>query len=274
MTSYGSGLREVLAKGAHACCGRMTVLAVSDGNRWDHRCDSLETLMVYRWSLSGQRCFLRVSKGDAITEFSLFPTHVGVYRGNIRVSGREYSLPHARGGVPSPGKSFPCDCASSPRTWGCTGYGLRPGVGVGLFPTHVGVYRRVGRFPVGPSPLPHARGGVPRPRRSCEVNYDSSPRTWGCTDLAIERALLAELFPTHVGVYRRVGRFPDGPSPLPHARGGVPGVSMKVVSTGTSSPRTWGCTDVGGLPLDIGRLFPTHVGVYRAPATRLDRVPP
>ena len=80
MRSYGSGLREVLEKGAHVCCGRMTALAVSDGNRWGHRCDSLGILTVCHWSLSDQRGYLRVSKGDGVTEFSLVPTHVGVYR--------------------------------------------------------------------------------------------------------------------------------------------------------------------------------------------------
>ena len=191
MTSYGSGLREVLAKGAHACCGRMTVLAVSDGNRWDHRCDSLETLMVYRWSLSGQRCFLRVSKGDAITEFSLFPTHVGVYRSKLLLAKRYLPLPHARGGVPQRLTLYIGGPDSSPRTWGCTESGQILSVRLRLFPTHVGVYRlrsaprRWGRS------LPHARGGVPSYGLHPLMRRISSPRTWGCTEA--EKVLRGEL---------------------------------------------------------------------------------
>ena len=208
MTSYGSGLREVLAKGAHACCGRMTVLAVSDGNRWDHRCDSLETLMVYRWSLSGQRCFLRVSKGDAITEFSLFPTHVGVYRCPMPCPKACLTLPHARGGVPleaPPGQEIP---ASSPRTWGCTATAHPLHRRPGLFPTHVGVYRvRANPFRA-TAPLPHARGGVPVTVCAPALGSVSSPRTWGCTDGWVDFLTALLLFPTHVGVYR--GR--EGPA--------------------------------------------------------------
>ncbi len=38
-----------------------------------------------------------------------------------------------------------------------------------------------------------------------------SPRTWGCTEIEAAMVVLRQLFPTHVGVYRKakVGPFPS-----------------------------------------------------------------
>ena len=90
----------------------------------------------------------------------------------------------------------------------------------------------------------------------------SSPRMWGCSQAGLRRDRHTNVFPTHVGV------FPDFPWPetfrwsLPHACGGVPSGSRDAGTSGTSSPRMWGCSVAQIEDADLLVVFPTHVGVF------------
>ena len=112
----------------------------------------------------------------------------------------------------------------------------------GVFPTHVGV------FPGGPTStasrfrLPHACGGVSYYRNEVGLWITSSPRMWGCFLWGEAHLLLAQVFPTHVGVFLVLLRVHRGQKGLPHACGGVS------ISTCTSP--------------DSAMVFPTHVGVF------------
>ncbi len=92
---------------------------------------------------------------------------------------------------------------SSPRTWGWTDSTVMLHLVMALFPTHVGVDRRITRCGSLRSSLPHARGGGPSPYRSIYLTHASSPRTWGWTIKLINLLLVSCLFPTHVGVDRQ-----------------------------------------------------------------------
>ena len=92
-----------------------------------------------------------------------------------------------------------------------------------------------------------------------------------------------EVFPTHVGVFlspgqaqarpgsvfpTHVGVFPSGRSTsipttrLPHARGGVSVRGGHPLHDLESSPRTWGCFRSCMISGRVGKVFPTHVGVF------------
>ena len=176
------------------------------------------------------------------TEFSLFPTHVGVYRRPPTATLGRSTIPHARGGVPKGRHLYRQGADYSPRTWGCTGLLRGRNVLGDLFPTHVGVYRRGVSRVAGWQAIPHARGGVPRELEGAGRKKGYSPRTWGCTGEASREASVRLLFPTHVGVYRTIRRTRGSRRPIPHARGGVPRTSLPKLLQTHYSPRTWGCT--------------------------------
>ena len=74
----------------------------------------------------------------------IVPTHVGVYREGGPAMTFPERCPHARGGVPSTSEPSTTGSSLSPRTWGCTGPGLRQWGSLRVVPTHVGVYRPSG----------------------------------------------------------------------------------------------------------------------------------
>ena len=89
----------------------------------------------------------------------------------------------------------------SPRTWGCTLQGnLKPSSAT-VFPTHVGVYLAEKLEKDLFEGFPHARGGVPYMFHPFEKPSPFSPRTWGCTVKGVGSGPIAQVFPTHVGVY-------------------------------------------------------------------------
>ena len=110
-------------------------------------------------------------------------------------------LPHARGGVSRQAWRLARACGSSPRTWGCfsRGYGAQEAVTV--FPTHVGVFPTVVLCATYKQGLPHARGGVSCNKTGTGGANKSSPRTWGCFYGFPVYRQIAQVFPTHVGVF-------------------------------------------------------------------------
>ena len=90
---------------------------------------------------------------------------------------------------------------SSPRTWGC--------------------FYHFGAIYFGHVSLPHARGGVSKDWTPRYALSESSPRTWGCFRVDDKLDRVADVFPTHVGVFLYLERMGNGGQSLPHARGGV-----------------------------------------------------
>ena len=131
---------------------------------------------------------------------------------------------------------------SSPRTWGCF-LSCGPAQAAGsVFPTHVGVFPYPGVLKLTNSGLPHARGGVSLLWKQKSRSIRSSPRTWGCFRKRSSISCRANVFPTHVGVFRRDSFQTGLELRLPHARGGVSSESTFLV------------------PWEA--VFPTHVGVF------------
>ena len=90
----------------------------------------------------------------------VFPTPVGVFLMESRISLPPLSLPHARGGVSGSSKRPRKRNGSSPRPWGCFPRRLRRGLRLAVFPTPVGVFLKLSWKLKMFQCLPHARGGV------------------------------------------------------------------------------------------------------------------
>ena len=135
-------------------------------------------------------------------------------------------------------------------------------LGLGVFPTPVGVFLAPEKKGVPCERLPHARGGVSKTPLSGPLELSSSPRPWGCFLLTLSPRLARQVFPTPVGVFLhpdpKLGHRPC----LPHARGGVSCAGPRLRGRRLSSPRPWGC--FGGIHPRCGRqcVFPTPVGVF------------
>ena len=151
----------------------------------------------------------------------------------------------------------------SPRTWGCTVKQKTCLTKSVVFPTHVGVYRKINKifntqrkfsprtwgctdrgraFSVDKMGFPHARGGVPACGSLASFLNKFSPRTWGCTGRRCVLCKPEHVFPTHVGVYLTMVFIHIPVQSFPHARGGVPQDMLMILSCQQFSPRTWGCT--------------------------------
>ena len=173
---------------------------------------------------------------------------------------------------------------SSPRTWGCFCVRVSALIVKSVFPTHVGVFLEVAFSRRRMSGLPHARGGVSAASSSLFPVRPSSPRTWGCFRVQALMLCSLDVFPTHVGVFRRAAHrgldmpvFPTHvevfPVPLPkfmvkvclpHARGGVSRSGRACPVLALSSPRTWGGAPSRGCPR---KPLPHSWGFSRLPLT-------
>ena len=110
---------------------------------------------------------------------------------------------------------------SSPRPWGCFCFRLNFQPDDLVFPTPVGVFPP----PAGGGGLgwglPHARGGVSQVHQVFQLDFESSPRPWGCFPEWADLPGAKEVFPTPVGVFPAIRSGASCVRSLPHARGGV-----------------------------------------------------
>ena len=171
-------------------------------------------------------------------------------------------LPHARGGVSSLTRFSITALVSSPRPWGCFSLPFSAYKPVLVFPTPVGVFRTKVGQPLFGNSLPHARGGVSRPRLRPLCRVRSSPRPWGCFRSCALPSTGRSVFPTPVGVFLAAS-VRDWPcASLPHARGGVSSMRGTRSRGATSSPRPWGCFFYARHAVTGSYVFPTPVGVF------------
>ncbi len=193
----------------------------------------------------------------------VFPTHVGMDRGRVARLEAPGGIPHARGDGPAKKSAIGWRSRYSPRTWGWTEAGIHCGGLRGVFPTHVGM-DRVRPNPLSRTPrIPHARGDGPIRVRSCFTLTSYSPRTWGWTAARIADRKRSYVFPTHVGMDRRMWKSPRARWGIPHARGDGPPAQSWRSSAFSYSPRTWGWTVSYAVLVGCHCVFPTHVGMDR-----------
>ena len=110
---------------------------------------------------------------------------------------------------------------SSPRAWGCFHRVNEKDVCSKVFPTCVGVFLKIFEERVDATSLPHVRGGVSVSSVSGTTLTLSSPRAWGCFQLAWLTKFSRKVFPTCVGVFLNSAENLYERASLPHVRGGV-----------------------------------------------------
>src|SRR5690606_12306262 len=115
----------------------------------------------------------------------VFPTSVGVFPASAICSSPKMRLPHVRGGVSTEAAGSLPKRQSSPRPWGCF---CKDGISCAccsVFPTSVGVFLKRRPMANKRAGLPHVRGGVSDRTHHPETCRGSSPRPWGCFQLAV-----------------------------------------------------------------------------------------
>ena len=116
-------------------------------------------LSVIRFSPRTWGCSLDRVQREGVNH--VFPTHVGMFRSRLLISGHGGRFPHARGDVPTFRGIIILTPKFSPRTWGCSAE-RKMKIGTSrVFPTHVGMFRCPAVLPADPAGFPHARGDVP-----------------------------------------------------------------------------------------------------------------
>ncbi len=220
-----------------------------------------------------------VLEGDMV----VFPTRVGMDRFLSPQINTPHSFPHARGDGPTR-VPLPSHLAGfSPRAWGWTGFGkgvklgsgvsprawgwtARPGprrAAASVFPTRVGMDRPRPPPLRGGRRFPHARGDGPLAGVAAFAQGAFSPRAWGWTVGDVALVVQDVVFPTRVGMDRRVGVQVGHGQGFPHARGDGPPVYSVITGASAFSPRAWGWT-VGTQHGSRNRVvFPTRVGMDR-----------
>ncbi len=180
---------------------------------------------------------------------SVFPTRVGMFRGKRTARARVDGFPHTRGDVPYDEHVTLSCTVFSPHAWGCSAFHLPDAVGVDVFPTRVGMFRRGPCRSRSCSCFPHTRGDVPTAVMFWTLLVVFSPHAWGCSGNRHGRGARHDVFPTRVGMFR------------------VHGVHRR--DDAAFSPHAWGCSELEKEKRHGSNVFPTRVGMFRtAPRPR------
>ena len=193
----------------------------------------------------------------------VFPTPVGMDRSHVCPHRRGRCIPHARGDGPVTFTAVDVKGRYSPRPWGWTERHDQRRVWDPVFPTPVGMDRGGASARLRSCRIPHARADGPDIRDELGDLKQYSPRPWGWTGRTQGRGRGCEVFPTPVGMDRRLSAGPCRNSCIPHARGDGPQMMWHSSYGGWYSPRPWGWTGRSS-PIDRQPcVFPTPVGMNR-----------
>ena len=138
----------------------------------------------------------------------VFPTRVGMVRHHEIKSQPAKSFPHSRGDGPNPPAWNPHRKAFSPLAWGWSIFKILVHHPLQVFPTRVGMVRRRSKLSRRLSSFPHSRGDGPlgNDKVSGQPPLRSfSPLAWGWSDKTFVVTKQNGVFPTRVGMVRRIG---------------------------------------------------------------------
>ena len=119
--------------------------------------------------------------------------------------------------------------------------------------------------------LPHGRGDVSVFDSISNCISRSSPRAWGCFQVSSLGGKVKLVFPTGVGMFLTSLLLYKEWECLPHGRGDVSVTKTAQGGEKQSSPRAWGCFRVRLPVVPWQSVFPTGVGMFPAPFTKLQR---
>ena len=162
------------------------------------------------------------SSGNGEAPVAVFPTGVGMDRYRRASPNRGTGVPHGRGDGPeliSDGDGLDM---CSPRAWGWTVALQIESGSASVFPTGVGMDRQSQSVIDPLTGVPHGRGDGPATKSSTTTSGKCSPRAWGWPGLPNQRDMLVEVFPTGVGMGRKLYRDHCRYNCVPHGRGDGP----------------------------------------------------
>ena len=149
------------------------------------------------WGCSGE-------EAEEARGVPVFPTHVGMFRTCASARWPDAGFPHSRGDVPGELMDSLNMEEFSPLTWGCSGRLSGQAADKPVFPTHVGMFRPMIAYVFQSFSFPHSRGDVPSLDGQTVFGVAFSPLTWGCSGRRRAEVLERIVFPTHVGMFRRL----------------------------------------------------------------------
>ena len=173
-----------------------------------------------------------------------------------------YCFPRARGDVPPRGQNFGLLKPFSPRTRGCSFFAGAHDAGTLVFPAHAGMFRCMWCVAMRCGCFPRARGDVPPASRPTRAANRFSPRTRGCSALAIRRPNGDIVFPAHAGMFLMTPSRDRRTACFPRARGDVPAVVNAAALSAPFSPRTRGCSALAIRRPNGDIVFPAHAGMF------------
>ena len=111
--------------------------------------------------------------------------------------------------------------------------------------------------------IPHTRGDGPIKSFQGHLEGWYSPHAWGWTAVGVLVGRVNQVFPTRVGMDRRLAYWQGGIGGIPHTRGDGPDTQFHLDCGGRYSPHAWGWTVISQPSRSKGWVFPTRVGMDR-----------
>ena len=132
-----------------------------------------------------------------------------------------------------------------------------------MFPTHVGIARPSTRDDMDSPDVPYACGDCALWPPASGMSKRCSLRMWGLRDQQSRRYGRCGMFPTHVGIARRLPSPTVSRRNVPYACGDCAPSSPPRPALSACSLRMWGLRVVRGRSDLPPAMFPTHVGIAR-----------
>ena len=219
------------------------------------------TSEILRFSPRTRGCSEKALIGK--TTHTVFPAHAGMFRASKSVLVIENCFPRARGDVPFTHTDRPLLSMFSPRTRGCSSPRVGYSQSAIVFPAHAGMFPCKSAASPALICFPRARGDVPKEGDGKGKPVPFSPRTRGCSAVAIQTQRCFAVFPAHAGMFRAFKPMMSLSSGFPRARGDVPSAKSSRAPCRAFSPRTRGCSCQHSGPFKQIVVFPAHAGMFR-----------
>ena len=194
----------------------------------------------------------------------VFPTRVGMVRGDAAMRSMSRGFPHPRGDGPNSFLDWPRSNEFSPPAWGWSAQQAVINAARLVFPTRVGMVRHIVHVVNLRRSFPHPRGDGPNLAHHTKHTLPFSPPAWGWSDYPNYHPRGVRVFPTRVGMVRSSLSSNETSPCFPHPRGDGPCFVIRRRIFRRFSPPAWGWS--AEFPLELQRriVFPTRVGMVRA----------
>ena len=222
------------------------------GPRNRHRAEQACSLRM--WGLRG-------TPARPLAPSAMFPTHVGIARPRSLAGQAGQDVPYACGDCALPAVAYSTASQCSLRMWGLRDNNNRDRPGQRMFPTHVGIARRIRGEDRGGRDVPYACGDCARYVLPPMLTLRCSLRMWGLRGDRLDHRHAHGMFPTHVGIARASHGIDSAWNHVPYACGDCAQFRTAPVAGQQCSLRMWGLRDARHPPRGVHAMFPTHVGI-------------